>query len=148
MRFHVTSAFYSLYSLFCLSPFYSHGGTFGFGESNQRLWTLFDVYRCFCHGGRSISEYVFAWNFLLERFWMNLIIFLNCAVEHLTGMFYDATNDYDASFYLSGSMILISGILCYPLGYINRWEKKRNNAIQNNKQKIKQVPEPEPVFVA
>ena len=63
-------------------------------------------------------------------------------------MFYDATNDYDASFYLSGSMILISGILCYPLGYINRWEKKRNNAIQNNKQKIKQVPGPEPVFVA
>jgi hypothetical protein len=63
-------------------------------------------------------------------------------------MFYDATNDYDASFYLSGSLILISGILCYPLGYINRWEKKRNNTTQHNKQKVKPVPEPAPVAVA
>ncbi len=46
----------------------------------------------------------------------------------IIAMFYDATNDYNASFYLSGSMILVSGIMCYPLGYINRWEKRRNNA--------------------
>ncbi|KAI9554053.1 putative monocarboxylate transporter 13-like [Daphnia sinensis] len=66
----------------------------------------------------------------------------------LASMFFDATNDYDASFYLSGSMILISGILCYPLGYINRWEKRRNNAAQHNKQKVKPLPEPEPLAVA
>lgn len=74
--------------------------------------------------------------------------FLFCFLKNATGMFFDATNDYDASFYLSGSMILISGILCYPLGYINRWEKRRNNAAQHNKQKVKPVPEPEPLAVA
>ena len=40
-------------------------------------------------------------------------------------MFYDATQDYDASFYLSGSMLFVSGLLCYPLGCINRWEKAK-----------------------
>jgi len=43
----------------------------------------------------------------------------------LAGMFYDATKNYDYSFFLSGSMILLSAILCYPLGYINRWEKAK-----------------------
>lgn len=62
-------------------------------------------------------------------------------------MFYDATNDYDASFYLSGSMILLSGILCYPLGYLNRWEKSRNNTAIP-KQKVTPVPEPVAVMVA
>ena len=66
----------------------------------------------------------------------------------MTGMFYDATNDYDASFYLSGSMILISGILCYPLGYINRWEKRRNNTALHNKKKVKPIAEPAAVTVA
>lgn len=60
-------------------------------------------------------------------------------------MFYDATNDYDASFFLSGSLILVSGILCYPLGYINRWEKRKNS---QDKQTVTPVAEPAPLAVA
>ena len=63
----------------------------------------------------------------------------------MTGAFYEATQSYDAAFYLSGSMILISGVLCYPLGIVNRWEKKKKNiAAKNNTQKVKPVEEPEP----
>jgi len=54
----------------------------------------------------------------------------------LAGMFYDATQDYDASFYLSGSMLFVSGLLCYPLGCINRWEKA------NKAKQIRPVAEP------
>lgn len=45
----------------------------------------------------------------------------------MAGAFMDATGSYDASFYLSGSLILISGIMCYPLNMISQWEKKREN---------------------
>jgi hypothetical protein len=38
----------------------------------------------------------------------------------------DLTGSYDASFYLSGGMLLLSGIMCYPLNYLSDWEKKRN----------------------
>ncbi|XP_050296716.1 monocarboxylate transporter 12-B-like isoform X2 [Anthonomus grandis grandis] len=44
----------------------------------------------------------------------------------LAGAFKNATGGYDASFYLSGSMLLISAIMCYPLNWINRWEIRRN----------------------
>lgn len=44
----------------------------------------------------------------------------------LAGAFMDYTGSYNASFYLSGSMILISAIMCYPLNWVNRWEIKRN----------------------
>ncbi|XP_060523862.1 monocarboxylate transporter 12 [Cylas formicarius] len=44
----------------------------------------------------------------------------------LAGSFMYATGSYDASFYLSGSMILLSAIMCYPLGWVNRWETRRN----------------------
>lgn len=59
-------------------------------------------------------------------------------------MFYDATQDYAASFYLSGAMILISGMLCYPLGYINRWEKRR----KTEGKRIQPVPEETPLSVS
>ncbi|XP_076251310.1 monocarboxylate transporter 5-like [Rhynchophorus ferrugineus] len=45
----------------------------------------------------------------------------------LAGAFMDYTGSYDASFYLSGSMILISAIMCYPLNWVNKWEQRRNN---------------------
>lgn len=35
----------------------------------------------------------------------------------------DATGSYDASFYLSGSLILLSAVICYPLKRINTWER-------------------------
>ncbi|KAJ9592688.1 hypothetical protein L9F63_015660, partial [Diploptera punctata] len=44
----------------------------------------------------------------------------------LAGSFMDATGSYDASFYLSGSLILVSAVLCYPLNRLNRWEMQRN----------------------
>lgn len=34
------------------------------------------------------------------------------------------TGSYDYSFYLSGSAILLSGVMCYPLNAIAQWEKK------------------------
>ncbi|PSN31947.1 hypothetical protein C0J52_21417 [Blattella germanica] len=45
----------------------------------------------------------------------------------LAGWFMGATGSYDASFYLSGSLILVSAILCYPLNRLNRWEMQRND---------------------
>ncbi|EFN80568.1 Monocarboxylate transporter 14 [Harpegnathos saltator] len=41
----------------------------------------------------------------------------------LAGAFMDATGSYDASFYLSGSLILVSAVICYPLKRINTWER-------------------------
>ncbi|XP_034944405.1 monocarboxylate transporter 13-like isoform X2 [Chelonus insularis] len=44
----------------------------------------------------------------------------------LAGAFMEATGNYDASFYLSGSLILLSAVICYPLKRINDWEKRRS----------------------
>ncbi|XP_035732597.1 monocarboxylate transporter 3-like [Vespa mandarinia] len=44
----------------------------------------------------------------------------------LAGAFKDATGSYDASFYLSGSLIFLSAAICYPLKRVNQWEKRRN----------------------
>lgn len=49
----------------------------------------------------------------------------------LAGAFMEATGSYDYSFYLSGSLILISAILCFPLNAINKWEMKRNQKISS-----------------
>ncbi|XP_054716114.1 monocarboxylate transporter 12-like [Uloborus diversus] len=46
----------------------------------------------------------------------------------VAGMFYDATGSYDASFYISGSLILLSGILGLPLSKLSSWEKRRQAA--------------------
>ncbi|XP_014294874.1 monocarboxylate transporter 14 [Microplitis demolitor] len=46
----------------------------------------------------------------------------------LAGKLMEATGNYDASFYLSGTLILLSAVICYPLKRINDWEKQRNNA--------------------
>ncbi|XP_026668303.1 monocarboxylate transporter 3 isoform X2 [Ceratina calcarata] len=44
----------------------------------------------------------------------------------IAGAFMDATGSYDASFYLSGSLILVSAVICYPLKRINTWETKKS----------------------
>ncbi|XP_050589766.1 monocarboxylate transporter 12-B isoform X3 [Bombus affinis] len=44
----------------------------------------------------------------------------------LAGIFMDATGSYDASFYLSGSLIFLSAVICYPLKRVNVWETKKN----------------------
>ncbi|XP_046745469.1 monocarboxylate transporter 12-like isoform X2 [Diprion similis] len=43
----------------------------------------------------------------------------------LSGVFMNITGNYNVSFYLSGSLMLMSAVICYPLGKINRWEKLR-----------------------
>ncbi|KAK2589234.1 hypothetical protein KPH14_002036 [Odynerus spinipes] len=49
----------------------------------------------------------------------------------LAGAFKDAMGSYDASFYLSGSLILLSAVICYPLKRINEWEKRKSNSKDN-----------------
>ncbi|XP_074041178.1 monocarboxylate transporter 12 [Leptinotarsa decemlineata] len=44
----------------------------------------------------------------------------------LAGVFMKATGNHDSCFYLSGGMILFSAVLCYPLNWINRCERRRN----------------------
>ncbi|KAH0534489.1 monocarboxylate transporter 12 [Cotesia glomerata] len=46
----------------------------------------------------------------------------------LAGALMEATGTYDASFYLSGTLILLSAVICYPLKRINDWEKRRKTA--------------------
>ncbi|XP_022251797.1 monocarboxylate transporter 12-like isoform X2 [Limulus polyphemus] len=48
----------------------------------------------------------------------------------LAGMFYDITGSYDASFYIAGSVIALSGIMCVPLPFISRWENSREEKRQ------------------
>ncbi|XP_076166600.1 monocarboxylate transporter 14 isoform X4 [Ptiloglossa arizonensis] len=45
----------------------------------------------------------------------------------LAGVFMDATGSYDASFYLSGSLIFLSALICYPLKRINVWETRKSS---------------------
>ncbi|XP_076657053.1 monocarboxylate transporter 12 isoform X1 [Halictus rubicundus] len=44
----------------------------------------------------------------------------------LAGVFMDATKSYNAAFYLSGSLIFVSAVICYPLKRINLWESKKS----------------------
>lgn len=43
----------------------------------------------------------------------------------IAGAMYDATKNYDLSFYFAGTLITLSAILCYPISYVNKWEKSR-----------------------
>nr|XP_019558338.2 LOW QUALITY PROTEIN: monocarboxylate transporter 5-like [Aedes albopictus] len=43
----------------------------------------------------------------------------------IAGFFTDLTGSYNVSFYISGALITISAVLCYPLNMVNRWERKR-----------------------
>ncbi|KAK8779477.1 hypothetical protein V5799_019180, partial [Amblyomma americanum] len=45
------------------------------------------------------------------------------------GIFFDLTGTYDASFYIAGSLIALSGIMCLPLPWISRWEKRRKGPV-------------------
>ncbi|CAG2163567.1 unnamed protein product [Oppiella nova] len=55
-----------------------------------------------------------------------LLMFQGIAVvigSPIAGWFFDITGSYDNSFYLSGSAIALSGIMCFPLSAISKWEK-------------------------
>ncbi|KAJ8969652.1 hypothetical protein NQ314_001654 [Rhamnusium bicolor] len=49
----------------------------------------------------------------------------------LAGAFMNATGSYDASFYLSGGVLLASAVMCYPLNWVNQWERRRNEELNN-----------------
>lgn len=46
----------------------------------------------------------------------------------VAGIFYDLTGTYDASFYVAGSVITLSGLMCLPLPWISRSERRRKEA--------------------
>jgi MFS family permease len=41
------------------------------------------------------------------------------------GWLFDVTGSYDASFYVAGTVILISGLMCFPLPALAKWEAER-----------------------
>lgn len=44
----------------------------------------------------------------------------------IAGFFMDLTGSYDASFWLAGSLITISGLLCFPLNWAKAWEMRKS----------------------
>lgn len=42
---------------------------------------------------------------------------------NVTGLIMERTQSYDVMFILTGSLILLSAIMCYPLDRVNRWER-------------------------
>ena len=50
-----------------------------------------------------------------------------------SGFFKDFTGGYDAAFWLSGALITISAILCYPLTCVKRMEQKKLEEKKNGK---------------
>lgn len=52
----------------------------------------------------------------------------------IAGVLFDLTGSYDVSFYFAGSLITISAFLCYPLNYVNKWEKERDLKNQGTQQ--------------
>ncbi|KAI2797115.1 hypothetical protein BLOT_015572 [Blomia tropicalis] len=68
-----------------------------------------------------------------------LLLFQGLAVtigSPIAGWFFDITGSYDYSFYLSGSAIALSGIMCYPLNIIARWEKRHLDNESNSRQSV------------
>ncbi|KAF5273450.1 hypothetical protein FQA39_LY07467 [Lamprigera yunnana] len=53
-----------------------------------------------------------------------------CAGAPMAGAFFNATGSYNASFYLSGSLIVASAIICYPLNMVKRWENKKLGIVE------------------
>ena len=45
----------------------------------------------------------------------------------LLGLFKDWTGTYDMSFYLSGIIIILSAVICYPLRRIKKWEDHKKS---------------------
>lgn len=43
----------------------------------------------------------------------------------IAGYMYELTKNYDYSFYFAGVLITVSAFLCYPLSFVNKWEKAR-----------------------
>ena len=59
----------------------------------------------------------------LGHSWLNKLD-LMCA-NTFTGSLYDWSGNYNLSFYAAGSTIALSGLICFPLRRIARWQHKR-----------------------
>ncbi|XP_054272035.1 monocarboxylate transporter 13 isoform X2 [Macrosteles quadrilineatus] len=44
----------------------------------------------------------------------------------IAGYCMEVTGNHNITFILSGSLILLSGVICYPLNMVNKWENERN----------------------
>lgn len=56
-----------------------------------------------------------------------------CFLLSSSGFFKDYTGGYDAAFWISGALITISAILCYPLSYVKKMETKKLEELKNGK---------------
>lgn len=54
----------------------------------------------------------------------------------LAGAFKVATGSYSATFYLSGGMILVSAIMCYPLNRVNRIEMEKKEKLNEKDESV------------
>ncbi|CAG9787870.1 unnamed protein product [Diatraea saccharalis] len=43
----------------------------------------------------------------------------------IAGILYDQTQSYEIPFYVSGSFLLFSAVMCYPVDWVSKWEKSR-----------------------
>ena len=93
------------------------GSFFRSNLQNEELTTIFVCSVCACSTTHNFHPRT-------SKFW---------PLFPVPGLFFDATGSYDASFYLSGSLILVSAFLCYPIKRVNAWEmqKSRSTAASN-----------------
>lgn len=57
-----------------------------------------------------------------------------CIGSPLAGAFMEWMGSYDDAFYLSGALLVASAVMCYPLNWVNKMEKKRKG--QQNKNAV------------
>uniref|UniRef100_A0A1B6LWP0 Major facilitator superfamily (MFS) profile domain-containing protein n=1 Tax=Graphocephala atropunctata TaxID=36148 RepID=A0A1B6LWP0_9HEMI len=48
----------------------------------------------------------------------------------IAGYFMELTGNHNITFFISGSLILLSGVICYPLNWINKWENEKNSRME------------------
>lgn len=68
------------------------------------------------------------WFSFSNLFKVNFIFYSLIWNGNSSGLLYDIFGDYHVAFYLAGSSILLSAFICYPLGMVNRWEKRLNSS--------------------
>ncbi|XP_074652406.1 monocarboxylate transporter 12-like [Tubulanus polymorphus] len=56
----------------------------------------------------------------------------------IAGSLFDATGNYDYSFYMAGGVLVVAGVICFPLRRIARWEARRQEIREEQEQDEKQ----------
>lgn len=102
-------------------------------ENQNRIYIFFSLFAACFASLRSILVVELLGLEKLTNAFGILLLFQGVAAmlgTPIASGFQAATNSYDASFYLSGFLILLSAIICYPLNAINRWERKRHKEME------------------